>query len=99
MFPAVSTVMLVVPPWLLYFTPWYELTLRSDVFNELLHVESTVSSTRKSSRSGRPARRTRSIRGAGDMRSWWETNPILSKRYGRGTYVPLTRRMSDLRLA
>jgi cytochrome c oxidase assembly factor CtaG len=39
MFPAVSTAMLIVPPWLLYFTPWYELTLRSGVFNELLHIE------------------------------------------------------------
>lgn len=39
MFPAVSTAMLIAPPWLLYFTPWYELTLRSGVVNGLLPVE------------------------------------------------------------
>ncbi|WP_433173475.1 cytochrome c oxidase assembly protein [Actinoallomurus sp. CA-150999] len=38
MFPAVSTVMLIAPPWLLYFTPWYESTLRSGVLNTLLPV-------------------------------------------------------------
>lgn len=39
MFPAVSTAMLVGPPWLLYFTPWYGLTLRSGLFDALLPVE------------------------------------------------------------
>ncbi|MEV5709803.1 cytochrome c oxidase assembly protein [Actinoallomurus sp. NPDC052274] len=42
MFPLVSTVMLIAPPWLLYFTPWYELTLRSGVFNALLPVELVI---------------------------------------------------------
>lgn len=39
MFPAVSTAMLIAPPWLLYFTPWYGLTLHSGLFNALLPVE------------------------------------------------------------
>lgn len=39
MFPAASTAMLIAPPWLLYFTPWYGMTLRSGVFNALLPVE------------------------------------------------------------
>ncbi|MGK4582621.1 cytochrome c oxidase assembly protein [Kitasatospora sp. HPMI-4] len=38
MFPAVSTVLLMAPPWLLYFTPWYEKTLTSDAWNIGLHL-------------------------------------------------------------
>jgi cytochrome c oxidase assembly factor CtaG len=38
MFPLVSTVLLIVPPWLLYFSPWYRLSLTSDVWNVLFHV-------------------------------------------------------------
>jgi len=38
MFPAVSTVLLMAPPWLLYFTPWYEKTLTSGAWNIGLHV-------------------------------------------------------------
>ncbi|WP_280716321.1 cytochrome c oxidase assembly protein [Kitasatospora sp. MAP5-34] len=38
MFPLVSTVLLVVPPWLLYFTSWYRLSLTTDLYNVLFHV-------------------------------------------------------------
>jgi cytochrome c oxidase assembly factor CtaG len=38
MFPLVSTVVLIVPPWLLYFTPWYRLSLTTDVWNVAFHV-------------------------------------------------------------
>ncbi|MFD9126364.1 cytochrome c oxidase assembly protein [Kitasatospora sp. NPDC059571] len=38
MFPAVSTVLLVAPPWLLYFTPWYQRTLTSGVWNTGFHL-------------------------------------------------------------
>ncbi|GAA2270483.1 hypothetical protein GCM10010430_65220 [Kitasatospora cystarginea] len=38
MFPAVSTVLLMAPPWLLYFTPWYEKTLTSGAWNIGLHL-------------------------------------------------------------
>ncbi|MFC1411165.1 cytochrome c oxidase assembly protein [Streptacidiphilus sp. N1-12] len=38
MFPLVSTVLLIVPPWLLYFSPWYRLSLTSTGFNILFHV-------------------------------------------------------------
>jgi cytochrome c oxidase assembly factor CtaG len=38
MFPLVSTVLLLLPPWLLYFTPWYRLSLTSTGFNILFHV-------------------------------------------------------------
>lgn len=38
MFPAVSTVLLLAPPWLLYFTPWYEKTLTSEAWNIGLHL-------------------------------------------------------------
>ncbi|WP_344459399.1 cytochrome c oxidase assembly protein [Kitasatospora kazusensis] len=38
MFPLVSTVLLVVPPWLLYFTDWYRLSLTTDFYNVLFHV-------------------------------------------------------------
>ncbi|KJK55005.1 hypothetical protein UK12_31365 [Saccharothrix sp. ST-888] len=38
MFPAVSTVLLMAPPWLLYFTPWYEKTLSSGAWNIGLHL-------------------------------------------------------------
>jgi cytochrome c oxidase assembly factor CtaG len=38
MFPAVSTVLLVVPPWLLYFTSWYQRTLTSGVWNAGFHM-------------------------------------------------------------
>ncbi|MDH6117143.1 cytochrome c oxidase assembly protein [Kitasatospora sp. GAS204B] len=38
MFPAVSTVLLLAPPWLLYFTPWYEKSLSSGAWNIGLHV-------------------------------------------------------------
>ncbi|MEY9873015.1 cytochrome c oxidase assembly factor CtaG [Streptacidiphilus sp. MAP12-33] len=38
MFPAVSTALLMLPPWLLYFTPWYEHTLTSQSWNIGLHV-------------------------------------------------------------
>jgi len=38
MFPLVSTVLLIVPPWLLYFSPWYRLSLTTTGFNILFHV-------------------------------------------------------------
>lgn len=38
MFPLVSTVLLIVPPWLLYFTSWYRLSLTTDTYNVLFHV-------------------------------------------------------------
>ncbi|GAB7186461.1 hypothetical protein ATKI12_6292 [Kitasatospora sp. Ki12] len=38
MFPAVSTALLMAPPWLLYFTPWYEESVSSGFGNVLLHV-------------------------------------------------------------
>ncbi|WP_051824640.1 cytochrome c oxidase assembly protein [Kitasatospora aureofaciens] len=38
MFPAVSTALLMAPPWLLYFTPWYEWSLSSGVGNVVLHL-------------------------------------------------------------
>ncbi|MGF1429364.1 cytochrome c oxidase assembly protein [Kitasatospora sp. LaBMicrA B282] len=38
MFPAVSTALLMAPPWLLYFTPWYEKSLSSGAWNIGLHV-------------------------------------------------------------
>ncbi|BAJ27006.1 MULTISPECIES: cytochrome c oxidase assembly protein [Kitasatospora] len=38
MFPLVSTVLLVAPPWLLYFTPWYEATLTSRAGNTGFHL-------------------------------------------------------------
>jgi cytochrome c oxidase assembly factor CtaG len=38
MFPLVSTVLLLVPPWLFYFTPWYRLSLTTTGFNILFHV-------------------------------------------------------------
>ncbi|MDH6113247.1 cytochrome c oxidase assembly factor CtaG [Kitasatospora sp. MAP12-15] len=38
MFPAVSTALLMAPPWLLYFTPWYEKTLTSGLWNIGLHL-------------------------------------------------------------
>ncbi|QMU68920.1 cytochrome c oxidase assembly protein [Streptacidiphilus sp. P02-A3a] len=38
MFPLVSTVVLIVPPWLLYFTPWYRLSLTTDLWNVVFHV-------------------------------------------------------------
>jgi cytochrome c oxidase assembly factor CtaG len=38
MFPLVSTVLLIVPPWLLYFSPWYRLSLTTTGFNVLFHV-------------------------------------------------------------
>ncbi|MER5640826.1 cytochrome c oxidase assembly protein [Kitasatospora sp. NPDC002227] len=38
MFPLVSTVVLVVPPWLLYFTDWYRLSLTSGLWNTVFHV-------------------------------------------------------------
>ncbi|WP_194904108.1 cytochrome c oxidase assembly protein [Catenulispora rubra] len=37
--PALVSLMLMVTPFLLYFTGWYELTLRSATFNELLHLQ------------------------------------------------------------
>jgi cytochrome c oxidase assembly factor CtaG len=38
MFPLVSTVVLIVPPWLFYFSPWYRLSLTSGGWNVLFHV-------------------------------------------------------------
>lgn len=38
MFPLVSTVLLIVPPWLLYFSPWYGLSLTHQGWNILFHV-------------------------------------------------------------
>ncbi|MDH6135831.1 cytochrome c oxidase assembly factor CtaG [Kitasatospora sp. MAA4] len=38
MFPAISTALLMAPPWLLYFTPWYERTLTSGAWNIGLHL-------------------------------------------------------------
>ncbi|MFJ1754746.1 cytochrome c oxidase assembly protein [Kitasatospora sp. NPDC088134] len=38
MFPLVSTVLLLAPPWLLYFTPWYEHTLTSGPWNTGFHL-------------------------------------------------------------
>ncbi|QMU74700.1 cytochrome c oxidase assembly protein [Streptacidiphilus sp. PB12-B1b] len=38
MFPLVSTVLLIVPPWLLYFTRWYQLSLASEHYDILFHV-------------------------------------------------------------
>ena len=38
MFPLVSTVVLIIPPWLLYFTPWYRLSLTTDLWNIAFHV-------------------------------------------------------------
>ncbi|MFJ5925111.1 cytochrome c oxidase assembly protein [Kitasatospora sp. NPDC092948] len=38
MFPLVSTVLLVVPPWLLYFTPWYTATLTGTAGNIGFHL-------------------------------------------------------------
>ncbi|AUY52270.1 cytochrome c oxidase assembly protein [Streptomyces sp. CB01881] len=38
MFPAVSTALLLTPPWLLYCTPWYEESLTSPVGNAVLHL-------------------------------------------------------------
>ncbi|MFC8717862.1 cytochrome c oxidase assembly protein [Kitasatospora sp. NPDC057198] len=38
MFPLVSTVLLVAPPWLLYFTPWYAHTLTSPLWNTGFHL-------------------------------------------------------------
>ncbi|MEZ0088874.1 cytochrome c oxidase assembly protein [Streptacidiphilus sp. EB129] len=38
MFPAVSTAVLMVPPWLLFFTPWYEHTMTSSGWNIGLHL-------------------------------------------------------------
>jgi cytochrome c oxidase assembly factor CtaG len=39
MFPAVVSALLLVTPYLLYFTGWYELTLTNAFFDESLHVE------------------------------------------------------------
>ncbi|MEY9844533.1 cytochrome c oxidase assembly protein [Streptacidiphilus sp. MAP5-3] len=38
MFPLVSTVLLIVPPWLFYFTSWYENSLTSSVWNTAFHL-------------------------------------------------------------
>ncbi|WP_160311225.1 cytochrome c oxidase assembly protein [Streptacidiphilus anmyonensis] len=38
MFPLVSTVLLIAPPWLFYFTPWYALSLTTAVWNAAFHV-------------------------------------------------------------
>lgn len=38
MFPAISTALLMAPPWLLYFTPWYEKSLSSGAWNIGTHV-------------------------------------------------------------
>nr|BFD90395.1 cytochrome c oxidase assembly protein [Kitasatospora sp. Xyl93] len=38
MFPAVSTALLMAPPWLLYFTPWYEWSVSSGLGNAVLHL-------------------------------------------------------------
>ncbi|MEY9968212.1 cytochrome c oxidase assembly factor CtaG [Streptacidiphilus sp. MAP12-16] len=38
MFPAVSTALLMLPPWLYYYTPWYEHTMTSSGWNMGLHV-------------------------------------------------------------
>ncbi|MFJ6139097.1 cytochrome c oxidase assembly protein [Kitasatospora sp. NPDC092286] len=38
MFPAVSTALLMAPPWLLYFTPWYQESLASGLGNAALHL-------------------------------------------------------------
>ena len=38
MFPLVSTVLLIVPPWLFYFSPWYRLSLTSEGWNIGFHV-------------------------------------------------------------
>jgi cytochrome c oxidase assembly factor CtaG len=39
MFPAVVSTLLLVTPYLLYFTGWYELTLTNAFFDESLHIE------------------------------------------------------------
>ncbi|MET8544929.1 cytochrome c oxidase assembly protein [Kitasatospora sp. NPDC004799] len=38
MFPAVSTALLMAPPWLLYFTPWYAWSVSSGLGNAVLHL-------------------------------------------------------------
>lgn len=38
MFPAVSTALLMAPPWLLYFTPWYDWSVSSGTGNIVLHL-------------------------------------------------------------
>lgn len=38
MFPLVSTVLLIAPPWLLYFTPWYRLSMTSGFYNTAFHI-------------------------------------------------------------
>ncbi|MFC1419492.1 cytochrome c oxidase assembly protein [Streptacidiphilus cavernicola] len=38
MFPLVSTVLLIVPPWLFYFSPWYRLSLTTGGWNTAFHV-------------------------------------------------------------
>jgi cytochrome c oxidase assembly factor CtaG len=38
MFPAISTALLMAPPWLLYFTPWYEKSVSSGAWNIGTHV-------------------------------------------------------------
>lgn len=38
MFPLVSTVLLIVPPWLLYFTSWYRLSVTTGFYNTVFHV-------------------------------------------------------------
>jgi cytochrome c oxidase assembly factor CtaG len=38
MFPLVSTVVLMLPPWLFYFTGWYRAALTGDTANTLFHV-------------------------------------------------------------
>lgn len=38
MFPLTSTVLLIAPPWLLYFTGWYRLSVTTGVYNTLFHV-------------------------------------------------------------
>lgn len=38
MFPLVSTVVLVLPPWLLYYTSWYQRSLTSGLSNTVFHV-------------------------------------------------------------
>jgi len=38
MSPLVSTVLLIAPPWLLYFTSWYRLSVTTGIYNTLFHV-------------------------------------------------------------
>lgn len=38
MFPLVSTVVLIVPPWLFYFTSWYQNSLTSSAWNTAFHL-------------------------------------------------------------